>query len=120
MIDEGSIIKDWRYVDLTFGLIYPNSYKLANSSYTIRLLYHMINNNDRFLCERFFLPDKINFPAANDNLSINQIRSLENRILPSEFDVLGVSVHYENDFKNILWLLDKANIPLNFHALALS
>ena len=113
MIDEGSIIKDWRYVELTFGLIYPNSYKLANSSYTIRLLYHMINNNDRFLCERFFLPEKINFPATNDNLSINQIRSLENRILPSEFDVLGVSVHYENDFKNILWLLDKANIPLH-------
>jgi radical SAM superfamily enzyme YgiQ (UPF0313 family) len=113
MIDEGSIIKDWRHVDLTFGLIYPNSYKLANSSYTIRLLYHMINNNNRFLCERIFLPEKIKYPAANDNLPKNLIRSLENKILPSEFDVLGVSIHYENDFKNILWLLDKANIPLH-------
>jgi radical SAM superfamily enzyme YgiQ (UPF0313 family) len=113
MIDEGSIIKDWRHVDLTFGLIYPNSYKLANSSYTIRLLYHIINIDERFLCERIFLPEKIVYPAANDNSPKNLIRSLENKVLPTEFDVLGVSVHYENDFKNILWLLDKANIPLH-------
>lgn len=112
MIDASFIVKDWRYVDLTFGLIYPNSYKLANSSYAIRLLYHMINSHDRFLCERIFLPENLKYPAINDYSSTNLIRSIENKILPIEFDVLGVSVHYENDFKNILWTLDKANIPL--------
>ena len=113
MIDEGLIVKDWRYVDLTFGLIYPNSYKLANSSYTIRLLYYMINSHERFLCERIFLPDKLVYPASNDHSPANVIRSLENRILPMEFDVLGFSAHYENDLKNILWTLDKAGIPLS-------
>ncbi len=113
MIDEGLIVKDWRYVDLTFGLIYPNSYKLANSSYTIRLLYYMINSHERFLCERIFLPDKLIYPAINDHSPINVIRSLENRILPTEFDVLGFSAHYENDLKNILWTLDKVKIPLS-------
>ena len=112
MTEISNIVKDWRYVDLTFGLIYPNSYKLANSSYTIRLLYHMINSYDRFLCERIFLPENLKYPATNDYSSINLIRSRENKILPKEFDVLGVSVHYENDFKNIFWILDKANIPL--------
>ncbi len=113
MIDEGLIVKDWRHVDLTFGLIYPNSYKLANSSYAIRLLYYMINSHERFLCERIFLPDKLVYPASNDHSPTNVIRSLENRILPTEFDVLGFSAHYENDLKNILWTLDKAGIPLS-------
>lgn len=112
MIDNGLIVKDWRFIDLTFGLIYPNSYKLMNSSYTIRLLYHMINSKKEYVCERICVPDKIKYPANRDTSSVNQIRSIENKILPIEFDVLGFSVHYENDFKNILWMLEKAEIPL--------
>ncbi|MHA2266881.1 MAG: B12-binding domain-containing radical SAM protein, partial [Promethearchaeota archaeon] len=32
--------------------------------------------------------------------------------LPRDFDILGFSYHFENDFKNILWILEKANIPI--------
>jgi len=113
MIEENLIIKDWRKVDLTFGLIYPNIYQMGMSSYSIRLLYFMINSNPRYACERFFLPEKVKYPASDDNSSINLIRSIENRLLPTEFDILGFSVHYENDFKNILWILEKAKIPLS-------
>ncbi|MFX0009143.1 MAG: B12-binding domain-containing radical SAM protein [Candidatus Hermodarchaeota archaeon] len=112
MYRESKIVKDWRNVDLTFGLIYPNLYQLGMSSYSIRLLYHLINSNEKYACERIYLPEKINFPATRDYSSINQLRSIENQILPKEFDILGFSVHYENDFKNILWILEKAEIPL--------
>ena len=112
MYKESSIIKDWRNVDLTFGLIYPNHYKLGMSSYSIRLLYHIINSNEKYVCERIFLPEIIKYPASKDFSSVNQLRSIENRILPKDFDILGFSAHYENDFKNILWMLEKAEIPL--------
>ncbi|MBY9009777.1 MAG: radical SAM protein [Candidatus Lokiarchaeota archaeon] len=112
MFEENLIIKDWRKIDLTFGLIYPNTYKMGMSSYSIRLLYFMINSNPGYACERFFLPENVKYPASDDNSSINRIRSIENRFLPTEFDILGFSVHYENDFKNILWILEKAQIPL--------
>ena len=112
MYKESSIVKDWRKVDLTFGLIYPNVYQLGMSSYTIRLIYHIINSNEKYACERIYLPKKIKFPASKDFSSINQLRSIENQILPKEFDILGFSVHYENDFRNILWILEKAGIPL--------
>jgi len=112
MYQESSIIKDWRNIDLSFGLIYPNLYKLGMSSYSIRLLYHIINSNEKYACERIFLPDNIRFPASKDFSSINQLRSVENKILPKDFDILGFSAHYENDYKNILWILDKAEIPL--------
>ncbi|NVM16597.1 MAG: radical SAM protein [Candidatus Lokiarchaeota archaeon] len=112
MYKESSIVKDWRNIDLSFGLIYPNHYKLGMSSYSIRLLYHIINSNENYACERIFLPENIKFPASKDFSSINHLRSIENKILPKDFDILGFSAHYENDFKNILWILDKAEIPL--------
>ena len=111
MFEENLIIKDWRKIDLSFGLIYPNTYQMGMSSYSIRLLYFMINSSPNYACERFFLPENIKFPASDDYSPINRIRSIENRFLPTEFDILGFSVHYENDFKNILWMLEKAQIP---------
>jgi len=113
MYEESVIIKDWRNIDLSFGLIYPNNYKLGISSYSIRLLYHLINSNERAVCERIYLPEKIKFPASKDLSSIDRLRSIENKVLPKDFDILGFSVHYENDYRNILWILDKSQIPLD-------
>ena len=104
--------KDWRRIDLSFGLVYPNQYELGLSSYTIRLLYYIINSYENYVCERIFLPNKVNYPASPHPFSEVSIRSIENQISPIDFDILGFSVHYENDFKNILWILEKAGIPL--------
>ncbi|MFX1418044.1 MAG: B12-binding domain-containing radical SAM protein [Promethearchaeota archaeon] len=116
MIYENSIVKDWRKIDFSFGLIYPNVFKLGMSSYSIRLLYFLINSFENIACERIFFPEnaKIRFPASKDFNSKNEIRSLENKVLPEEFDILGFSMHFENDFKNVLWILEKAEIPLTF------
>ncbi|MFX1377982.1 MAG: B12-binding domain-containing radical SAM protein [Promethearchaeota archaeon] len=114
MSTENIIIKDWRKIEFSFGLVYPNTHKLGMSSYTIRLLYFLINSFENIACERIFLPENINlrFPASKDYNTKNNLRSLENKILPEEFDILGFSIHFENDFKNILWILEKAGIPL--------
>ncbi len=111
---ENVIIKDWRKIDFSFGLIYPNKFSLGISSYSIRLLYFLINSFDNIACELIFIPDDLNlkFPASKDYSSKNNLRSIENKVLPEDFDILGFSLHFENDFKNILWILDKANIPL--------
>ncbi|MFX1592761.1 MAG: B12-binding domain-containing radical SAM protein [Promethearchaeota archaeon] len=116
MITENIIIKDWRKIDFSFGLIYPNIYKLGMSSYSIRLLYFLINSFENIACERIFLPEnlKLKFPASKDYNSKNVLRSLENEVLPDDFDILGFSLHFENDFKNILWILEKSEIPLSF------
>lgn len=112
MYTENIIVKDWRTIDCSFGLIYPNIYKIGMSSYSIRLLYSLLNSNDSIACERIFLPEtKIKYPASRDYSTENILRSLENKVLPRDFDILGFSFHFENDFKNILWILEKANIP---------
>ena len=105
MISENIIIKDWRKIDLSFGLIYPNVYKLGMSSYSIRLLYFLINSFENIACERIFLPEnvKLRFPASKDYTSKNNLRSLENKVLPEVFDILGFSLHFENIISNC-WL----------------
>ncbi len=109
------IVKDWRKIDLAFGLIYPNIFRIGMSSYSIRLLYSYINSFENVACERIFLPEsKIMYPASKDNSPMKLIRSIENRIQPIDFDILGFSLHFENDLKNILWLLEKGEIPLTF------
>ncbi|MEJ2249332.1 MAG: radical SAM protein, partial [Candidatus Lokiarchaeota archaeon] len=110
MFEKNAFIKDWRSIDISFGLIYPNIYSLGMSSYSIRLLYYLINQYKNILCERIFLPEKIRFPANKDYK--NEIRSIENQVVPSQFDILGFSVQFENDFRHILWILEKSNIPL--------
>ncbi|TXT59649.1 MAG: hypothetical protein BAJALOKI1v1_1390006 [Promethearchaeota archaeon] len=107
------IKKDWRTIDLSVGLIYPNIYMLGISSYSIRLLYSIINSYENVACERIFLPEHMRFPASKDITPEHYIRSIENGIHPIEFDILGFSIHFENDFRNILWLLEKSNIPLS-------
>ncbi len=114
MHNENLIVKDWSKIDLTFGLIYPNIYKIGMSSYSIRLLYSLINSYDDIACELFFLPEKIKYPASRDLTPLNEMRSLENEFLPMEFDILGFSAQFENDYRNILWFLEKANIPLKY------
>ncbi|MFX1276318.1 MAG: B12-binding domain-containing radical SAM protein [Promethearchaeota archaeon] len=111
-MERNIIIKDWSKIDITFGLIYPNIYEIGMSSYAIRLLYHLLNSNNNIACERLFLPKSINYPASKDQTNKDDLRSIENKVLPEEFDILGFSVQYENDFKNILWILEKAEIPL--------
>jgi len=113
MAYKNVIIKDLRKIDISFGLIYPNIYKIGMSSYSIRLLYNIINEYESIACERIFLPEKIKFPASQDFSSISNLRSMENKVLPRDFDILGFSMHFENDFRNILWILEKARIPLS-------
>ena len=113
MREENTILKDWRNIELSFGLIYPNIYEVGASSYAIRLLYHLINSHEKVACERFFLPRNIKFPASLDYKDSDVLRSIESGRPALEFDVLGFTIQFENDFRNILWILEKIGIPFD-------
>ena len=106
------ILKDWKDEGTSFGLIYPNQFSIMQSSYTIRFLYNFINSFDNVFCDRIHLPKKVKFPAIEDIKTMNCVKGLETGFFPHQFDILGFSIQFENDFRNILWILEKANIPL--------
>ncbi len=116
MLDKNLIVKDWRLINFSFGLIFPNTYKIGMSSYSIKLLYYLINSHKKIACERIFLPEKVKYPANAYHNPKNQIRSIENRVLLDKFDILGFSLQFENDFRNILWILEDSLIPFTSQA----
>ena len=107
-------IQNNRKNKISFGLVYPNRLKIMLSSYTIRFLFHYLNDNLEVFCDRFSLPEKYVFPAYKDVQSLHNLRSFDQSLNANEFDILGFSIHYENDYRNALWFLEKVGIPLTF------
>ena len=80
------------------------------SNLGFQVVYQRLNSEDDVVCERAFLPD----PEDLQDYRRTQtpLLSLESQKPLSDFDLLAFSISFENDFLNILTLLDLARIPL--------
>jgi radical SAM family uncharacterized protein len=107
--EKGTIRKSWGG-KFSICLIYPNSYHVGMSNLGFQTLYHLLNLEEDIVCERAFLP------AAEDLREHHQTRtplfSLESQKPVFEFDILAFSISFENDFLNILSILELARIPI--------
>lgn len=95
---------------LSVCLAYPNVYRVAMANLGFQTVYGIINSHPDCLCERAFLPDpddEHEFSGGAVSLS-----SLESQKPLSEFDVIAFSIPFENDYPNILRMLEMAGIPL--------
>ncbi|MCX5717573.1 MAG: radical SAM protein [Nitrospirae bacterium] len=91
-------------------LIYPNTYHVGMSNLGFQGIYTLLNDRSDTLCERAFLPDKddIDEYVRTDTKPF----ALESKRPLNKFDILAFSVSFENDYTNILKILELANIPL--------
>ncbi|UCD63220.1 MAG: TIGR03960 family B12-binding radical SAM protein [Candidatus Zixiibacteriota bacterium] len=89
---------------------FPDKYELGQSYLGLQTLYHIVNKDDRFLCERVFAVDR----DAEEVMRREGIPlfSLETRRPASEFDAIGFTLPYELVYTNMLAMLDLAAIPL--------
>ncbi len=107
--ERGSIKKD-RGGKLAIALIYPNYYRLGMSNLGFQIVYHILNDRPDVVAERVFLPEgkEISYYQRSGKT----LMSLESRISLQQFDVLAFSVSFENDYINILKILELGKIPL--------
>lgn len=91
-------------------LIYPNTYRVGMSNLGFQGIYTLLNDRSDTLCERAFLPDEddIDEYVRTDTKPF----ALESKRPLNNFDILAFSVSFENDYPNILKILELANIPL--------
>ncbi|MBW2164621.1 MAG: radical SAM protein, partial [Deltaproteobacteria bacterium] len=101
----GTIRKSCREC-IRIALVYPNKYHVGMSNLGFQTVYHLLNNIEDVACERSFLPDEPGSPRAG-------ITTIESGRPISDFDIIAFSISFENDYPNILTILDKADIPLH-------
>lgn len=107
--EKGTVTKDFGG-KVSVALVYPNTYHVGMSSLGFQTIYDLFNSFDDVVCERSFLPGKDDlkeFIRTNTALF-----SLESQRPLNEFHIIAFSISYENDYLNVLKLLELSNIPL--------
>jgi radical SAM superfamily enzyme YgiQ (UPF0313 family) len=82
------------------ALAYGNSYHVAMSSLGFQRVYEVVHRTPEWACERFFT-DGVGMP-----ISVETGRPL------NDFSCIAFSVSFEEDYVNLLQMLDRARIPL--------
>jgi radical SAM superfamily enzyme YgiQ (UPF0313 family) len=101
---EISLLGKQGQAETTVALIYPNTYQLGMSNLGFQTVYRLLNELDGIVCERSFLPDQ-DVANTGDIISIESGRSI------STFDIIAVSLSFENDYPNLLTIFQKAGLP---------
>ncbi|MBN2061511.1 MAG: radical SAM protein [Deltaproteobacteria bacterium] len=107
--EKGAIIKDWGG-KISIALAYPNYYRVGMSSLGFQVVYTLFNRREDIVAERFFLPDSVEEDLYG--FSGKGILSLESQSALGRFDIIAFSLSFENDYPNILNILELGRIPL--------
>ena len=95
---------------LAICLVYPNSYQTGMSNLGFQTVYGLLNALPFCLCERAFLP------ATEDEAVYRKsgipLFGMESQRPLSDYDILAFSIPFENDYQNVLKILDLGRIPL--------
>ncbi|MCL1925919.1 MAG: B12-binding domain-containing radical SAM protein [Syntrophorhabdaceae bacterium] len=106
--ETGSVRKEWGGKKRV-ALVYPNAYRLAMSNLGFLLVHGQVNERPDRLCERAFLspvggrkPSTVSGGrCASPLIGATLGRTLESGRFLSEFDVVAISLSFENDLLNI-------------------
>lgn len=105
-----SVVKDWQTTPTKVALAFPDLYDLGMSNLGLFALYDQLNRRDDVLAERVFSPWP-DMEAAMREAGF-PLYSLETKHAVRDFDLLGISLPYEQLYANTLNLLDLAGMPI--------
>ncbi len=107
--ERGAIKKDWGG-KISVALIYPSYYRIGMSNLGFQVVYGILNENPAIVSERVFFPEQeeLSFYKRSNQTLL----SLESQIPLLRFDFLAFSLLFENDYPNVLTILDLSKIPV--------
>lgn len=108
--ERGTIYKKPGGKAVRIALVYPNTYYLGMSNLGFQTMYRHLNERDDVVCERAFLPD----PSGLEALSRSRkpLVTLESGLPLGSCDIVAFSVSFENDYPNLVRILELARIPV--------
>jgi len=104
--EDGKVIKD-PGGRVNICLVFPNTYYVGMSNLGFTTVYSYLNSFRHIFCERAFASV---LPGAEFN-SCRPVLSLETGRRLDEFDLIGFSISYENDYVNVPLILRASAIP---------
>jgi radical SAM superfamily enzyme YgiQ (UPF0313 family) len=106
--EKGTIFKE-PGGKINICLVYPNTYHVGMSNLGFQGIYGFLNKRDDVVCERAFLP----YDEDIDEYirTGTPVFSFESKRPLQSFDIVAFSVSFENDYPNILKILDISKIP---------
>jgi radical SAM family uncharacterized protein len=91
-------------------LAYPDMYEIGMSYLGLKIIYHMLNEKDKVLCERVFMPGS---DMAEELVKRERkLFSLESKKDIRDFDIVGFSLSYELTYTNVLSMLDLGGVTV--------
>ena len=108
--EYNQVVKDWDEIDFKVALAFPDIYDLGMSNLGLMILYDTINKHKNLLVERVYCPwTDMEAKMREKGLPLF---SLETKHAVRQFDILGISLPYEQLFTNTLNLIDLAGMPV--------
>ncbi|MBP6469079.1 MAG: TIGR03960 family B12-binding radical SAM protein [Chloroflexi bacterium] len=108
--EYNQIRKDWAEIDYKVALAFPDIYDLGMSNLGLMIFYDIINKHRNLLAERVYSP-WVDMEAIMRERDI-PLYALESKHAIREFDMLAITLPYEQLFTNALNLMDLAGIPI--------
>ena len=108
--EYNQIRKNWDDIDFKVALAFPDIYDLGMSNLGLMIFYDIINKHRNLLAERVYSP-------WTDMEEIMRERgiplyALESKHAIRDFDMLAITLPYEQLFTNALNLMDLAGMPI--------
>ena len=102
--------KDFDSAKVKMALVFPDKYEIAISNLGQKILYDIVNSDEKFLADRIYAPD-----VDYRQILIEKdetLYGLESKRKAYDFDILGFSLQYELSYPTMLEMLRLAKIPV--------
>ncbi|MBN1282635.1 MAG: radical SAM protein [Proteobacteria bacterium] len=107
--EVGALKKDWGG-KASIALVFPNTYRVGMGNLAVHSIYSILNARSAVVCERAFMPHPSEL--REHILSRTPVLSVESQRPLAEFDVVALSLSFENDYLNLPEIFGLSKIPL--------
>ncbi len=108
--EYNAVVKDWEQVAFRVALAFPDIYDIGMPNLGLAIFYESLNRRADVLAERVYLP-WVDMEAIMRREGI-PLYSLESKHPVTDFDVLAITLPYEQLYTNVLQLLNLAGLPV--------
>lgn len=108
--EYNAVVKDWSQVPFRVALAFPDIYEIGLPNLGLAIFYETLNQHPEVLAERVYLP-WVDMETVMQREGI-PLYALESKHPVADFDLLAISVPYEQLYTNVLQLLHLAGLPM--------